>query len=212
MTSFLIVESESEPFPNYDLFPNRWKWKSLSHILLFATSWTVESMGISRPESWSGEPFPSPVDLPNPGIEPRSPALQADSFPAEPPGKPQSFPNRRSACSLPRASLPPLSLPPSYVPPAAYQDPSLQPRFYHWAENIQLSFIPPQERLKPFLSGCQSTAQVKDGGDKVTSSPHRAGVRTSWGDMRVSKTSEPKCESITGHLKRTQDCKSIILQ
>ena len=39
-------------------------------------------------ECWSGLPFPSPVDLPDPGIEPRSPALQADSLPSEPPGKP----------------------------------------------------------------------------------------------------------------------------
>ena len=41
-----------------------------------------------RPEYWSGCPFPSPGDLPNPGIKPKSPALQADSSPAEPPGKP----------------------------------------------------------------------------------------------------------------------------
>ena len=45
-------------------------------------------MEFSRPEYWSGYPFPSPGDLPNPGIEPRSPALQADSLPAEPRGKP----------------------------------------------------------------------------------------------------------------------------
>ena len=44
--------------------------------------------GILRPEHWSGEPFPSPGGLPNPGIEPRSPALRADSLPAEPPGMP----------------------------------------------------------------------------------------------------------------------------
>ena len=43
-------------------------------------------MEFSRPEHWSGWPFPSPGDLPNPGIKPRSPALQADSLPAEPPG------------------------------------------------------------------------------------------------------------------------------
>ena len=42
------------------------------------------------PEYWSGWPFPSPVDLPNPGIEPRSLTLQADSLPAEPPGKPKN--------------------------------------------------------------------------------------------------------------------------
>ena len=44
-------------------------------------------MEFSRPEYWGGQPFPFPGDLPNPEIEPRSPALQADSSPAEPPGK-----------------------------------------------------------------------------------------------------------------------------
>ena len=44
-------------------------------------------MEFSRPEYWSGYPFTSPGDLPNPGIEPRSLALQADSLPAGPPGK-----------------------------------------------------------------------------------------------------------------------------
>ena len=46
-------------------------------------------MEFSRPEYWSGEPFLSPGDLPNPGIEPRFPALQADSLPAEPQEKPE---------------------------------------------------------------------------------------------------------------------------
>ena len=55
--------------------------------------WTVGcqaplSMGFSRQEYWSGLPFPSPGDLPDPGIKPKSPALQADSLPSEPPGKP----------------------------------------------------------------------------------------------------------------------------
>ena len=44
-------------------------------------------MGFSKQEYWSGLPFPSPGDLPDPGIEPRSPALQADALPSEPPGK-----------------------------------------------------------------------------------------------------------------------------
>ena len=66
--------------------------KSLSRVQLFATPWTVAhqappSMGFSRQEYWSGLPFPSPGDLPNPGIEPRSPALQADTLNSEPPGK-----------------------------------------------------------------------------------------------------------------------------
>ena len=47
-------------------------------------------MEFSRPEYWSEEPFPSPGDLPNPGIELRSPTLQADSLPAEPQGKPRT--------------------------------------------------------------------------------------------------------------------------
>ena len=45
------------------------------------------SLGFSRQEHWSGSPFPSPGDLPHPAIEPESPSLQVDSFPAEPPGK-----------------------------------------------------------------------------------------------------------------------------
>ena len=45
-------------------------------------------MGFSRQEYWSGLPFPSPGDLPDPGIEPGSPALRSDALPSEPPGKP----------------------------------------------------------------------------------------------------------------------------
>ena len=51
--------------------------------------WKWKSMEFSRSEYWSGQPFPSPGDLPNPGIKPRSPTLQEDSLPAEPPGKPK---------------------------------------------------------------------------------------------------------------------------
>ena len=47
-------------------------------------------MEFSRPEYWSGKPFPSTGDLPNPGTEPRSPVLQADSLPAEPQEKPKN--------------------------------------------------------------------------------------------------------------------------
>ena len=49
------------------------------------------SMRLSRQEYWSGLPFPSPGDLPDPGIEPRYPTLQADSLPSEPPGKIYTF-------------------------------------------------------------------------------------------------------------------------
>ena len=66
--------------------------KSLSCVQLFATLWTVAHqaplyMGFSRQEYWSGLPFPYPGDLPDPGIEPRSPALQADALTSEPPEK-----------------------------------------------------------------------------------------------------------------------------
>ena len=65
----------------------RWQWKALSHVRVFATPWTIQFMEFFRSEYWSGQPFLSPEDLPNPGIEPRSPELQADSLPAEPQGK-----------------------------------------------------------------------------------------------------------------------------
>ena len=72
------------------------KVKSLSHVRLFATQRTVTyqappTVKFSRQESWSGLPFPSPGDLPDPGIEPRSPVLQADALPSEPPGKPSLY-------------------------------------------------------------------------------------------------------------------------
>ena len=69
------------------------KVKSLSRVRLFATPWTVAhhaplSIGFSRQEYWSGLPFHSPEDLPNPGIEPVSPAFAGRFFTAELPGKP----------------------------------------------------------------------------------------------------------------------------
>ena len=70
------------------------KVKSLNCVQLFVTPQTVAyeappSMGFSRQEYWSGLPFPSTGDLPDPGIEPGSPALQADALPSKPPGKPE---------------------------------------------------------------------------------------------------------------------------
>ena len=67
--------------------------QSLSCVQLFVTLWTVAhqaplSMDFSRQEYWSGLPTPSPGDLPDPGINLGSPALQADSLPYESPGKP----------------------------------------------------------------------------------------------------------------------------
>ena len=59
-------------------------------VILWTAAYQVPpSVGFSRQEYWSGLPFPSPGDLPNPGIEPRSPALQTDALPSEPPGNPR---------------------------------------------------------------------------------------------------------------------------
>ena len=94
----LIVTGEKG---SMSLVSNRWRRKFLhlhvvvkllSRVRLFATPWTVAyqappSMEFSRQESWSGLPFPSPGDPPNSGIESRSPALQADALPSEPPGQ-----------------------------------------------------------------------------------------------------------------------------
>ena len=80
--------------------------KSLSRVRLFATLWTVAhqtplSMGFSRQEYWSRLPFPSPGDLPNPGIKLRSPAMQADSLPTELSGKrPPPRLQKKEDCNL----------------------------------------------------------------------------------------------------------------
>ena len=68
--------------------------QSLSRVQLFATPWTVAhqtplSMGFPRQEYWSGWPFSPPGHLSNPGIQPVTPALQANSLPTELPGKSQ---------------------------------------------------------------------------------------------------------------------------
>ena len=94
-TSLVTVSDSTYIFNNILIhIVFRVKVKSLNHVRLFATPWTVAyqaplSMGFSRQEYWSGEPFPLPGDLPNPGIQPRSPALQADALPPEPSGKPK---------------------------------------------------------------------------------------------------------------------------
>ena len=93
-TPALPPRGESSGFS--DLFPplptTSWRECMLSHfsrVRLFASPWTLAhqaplSMGFSRQEAWSGLPFPSPEDLPDPGIEPRSLTLQVDSLPSEP--------------------------------------------------------------------------------------------------------------------------------
>ena len=77
---------------------------------LFATPWTVVhqdplSMEFSRQDYWSGQPVPSPGDLPNPGIKPRSPALQGDSLSFEPPGKPLKCLCKHKRCQIYKAIL-----------------------------------------------------------------------------------------------------------
>ena len=78
--------------------------KLLSFVRLFVTPWTVAcqalpSMGFSRQEYWSGSLFPSPGYLPNPGVKPRSPALQAYSLLSESPGKPSQMKDSVNECS-----------------------------------------------------------------------------------------------------------------
>ena len=88
------------------------KVKSLSRVHLCATPWTVAhqappSMGFSRQEYWSGLPFPSPGDLPDPGIKPRFPALQADTLTSEPhlvEDKESITSATRQRCSMSRAA------------------------------------------------------------------------------------------------------------
>ena len=87
----LTIECQYNPI----LFLYVCMWKSLSRVQLFATPWTIAhqaplSMKFSRLEHWSRQLFPSWGDFPNPRIEPMSSALQADSLPSEPPGKPKN--------------------------------------------------------------------------------------------------------------------------
>ena len=87
----MSCHAENLLFIYYFQVSERKKVKSLSRVQLFENPWTVAyqaplSMGFSWQEYWSGLPFPSPGDLPDPGIEPGSPALQADALPSEPPG------------------------------------------------------------------------------------------------------------------------------
>ena len=74
--------------------------------------WTIQSKEFSRPEYWSRQPFPSPGELPDPGIEPRSPTLQADPLPAELPGNQLCvyiYPIPLGLPSCPASTLPPRS-------------------------------------------------------------------------------------------------------
>ena len=115
------------------LFTDRFAMLScFSHVQLCATPWTVARqaplcIGFSRQEYWSGQPFPSPEDLPNPGIKPRSPALQADFLSAKPQGKPNSW-----------SEQPILS-------PADLPDPEIEPR----SPALQADSLPTEISGKP---------------------------------------------------------------
>ena len=90
----------------------RWKNQSVSCSVVSdsVTPWVAHQaplpMEFSRQEYWSGFPFPSPGDLPDPGIELGSPALQADSLPSKPPGSPESSPEQFESISSLVLSLP----------------------------------------------------------------------------------------------------------
>ena len=89
---YTLQNGHDNKLPSVTIKGWRSEVKLLSRVRLFETPWTVayqapQSMEFSRQEYWSGLPLPSPGDLPNPGIKPRSPALQADALPSDPPGK-----------------------------------------------------------------------------------------------------------------------------
>ena len=110
----------------------KWKWSRsvVSHSLwphgLTIAYQAPQSMGFSRQEYWSGLPFPSPGDLPNPGIEPRSPALQADALLSEPPRKSWGIWKNTNLTRRPSAQITSHSLMPPVWSPApcmAYRAP-----------------------------------------------------------------------------------------
>ena len=93
----LIYRHERLTFPGWEAnFLLQQKVLVAQSCQTLCSPWTIArqatlSMEFPRQEYWSGQPFPSPGYLPNPGIEHRSPTLQADSFPAEPQGKPKNI-------------------------------------------------------------------------------------------------------------------------
>ena len=90
LSILLIIREMQFSTMRYYLTPVRMKVKVTQSCLLFETLWTIQFMEFSRPEQRSEQPFPSPRDLPNPGIKPRAPVLQADSLPFKPQRKPEN--------------------------------------------------------------------------------------------------------------------------
>ena len=95
---YLLVNEQMQmwlwlPWYSWNLIFCSWsevKWKSLSRVWLFVTPWTIQSWNSPGQNTGVGSLSSSPEILPNPGIKPRSPTLQADSLPTEPPGKPKN--------------------------------------------------------------------------------------------------------------------------
>ena len=105
----------------------------LSHVCLFETPWTVACQAplvLSRQEYWSGLPCPPARDLPNPGIKPRSPTLQVESLPSEPPGK--SIYATAAAAAKSLQSCPTLCDPIDGSPPGSPVPGILQARTLEW--------------------------------------------------------------------------------
>ena len=133
-------------------FYSEWNRKLLSCVRLSATPWTAAyqvppSMGFSRPEYWSGLPFPSPGDLPTPGIKATSPALHVDSLPIE------SFSSVQFSRSVMSISLWPHGLqharPPRPSPtPGVHSNSCPLSRWCH--PTISSSVVPFSSYLQPF--------------------------------------------------------------
>ena len=96
------LDKEEMENPRVSRRKERKKVKSLTHFKIFVSPWTIvyqapPSMECSIQEYWSGLPFPSPENLPDPGIEPGSPTLQVDALLSVPPGKPNNS-NKLQSC------------------------------------------------------------------------------------------------------------------
>ena len=153
VSQYLVeFRSAQQPFPSslLECVPKRRQhWEKLiklemvlllsrfSHVQLCVTPWTIAcqsplSMKFSRKEYWSGLPCPPPGDLPSPGIEPRSLALQADSLPSKPPGKPHMHTAAAAAAVKSLQSCPTLCDPIDSSPPGSSVPGILQARTQEW--------------------------------------------------------------------------------
>ena len=138
------------------------KCYSLCHVWLCATPWTVAhkaplSMELSRQEYWSWLPFPSPWNLPDPGIECRSSTLKADSLPREPPGKPEPYFSSVQFSSVAQ-SCPTLCDPMNHSTPGLpvhHQLPEFTQTHVHWVSDAIQPSHPLLSPSPPALSPSQ---------------------------------------------------------